>query len=146
MVDLYTYTTAKAAKNKIVGFNYVLACDHISKDLITLTDGGTLENVGKNEAEVLCAIKALKRVKEGYHITIHTQSPYLAAVINEWLAGWMKRGTNSKGEPLAPIYTELADLLVKRPTQAIVNEQHEFLKWQKREAENMITSNDKRSP
>ena len=144
MVDLYTYTTAKAAKNKFVGYSYVLSCE-VNEKKVTLTKEGTLENVGKNEAEILTAIKAIQRVKEGNPITLYTQSSYLAAVINDWLDGWIKRGTTSKGEPLQPYILELADLLVKRPTQAIVTE-HEYLNWQKREAENMITSNDKRSP
>ena len=58
----------------------------------------------------------------------------MAAVLSSWLHEWMRKGINSKGEIIAPIYKEIANLLVTRPTQ-VKEETHEYLTWLKNEAE-----------
>lgn len=132
-VNIYTYTTAKGAKNKIVGFAYVIEAI-IGGKPATVSKAGVLENVGKNEAEIRVFKEALERVKMGNLVTLYTQSPFVAAVLREWLKGWIARGTNSKGEPIDQIYKEIADLLVPRPT-TVKEEPHEYLSWLRGEAE-----------
>lgn len=132
-VNLYTYTTAKAAKNKIVGFGYVLECI-INGKPATISKTGTIKDVGKNEAEIIVLNEALQRVKLGNDINLFTQSPFVAAVLNRWLHEWIKKGTNSKGEPIAEIYKETALLLVGRTT-TVFEDDHEYLNWLRNEAE-----------
>lgn len=132
-VNIYTYTTAKGARNKTVGFAYVLETI-INGKAATVSKTGVMENAGKNEAEIKVFKEALQRVKEGNAVILFTQSSYLAAVLNSWLHEWMRKGINSKGEIIAPIYKEIANLLVTRPTQ-VREERHEYLTWLKTEAE-----------
>ena len=132
-VNIYTYTTAKGARNKTVGFAYVLETI-INGKAATVSKTGVMENAGKNEAEIKVFKEALQRVKEGNAVILFTQSSYLAAVLNSWLHEWMRKGINSMGEIIAPIYKEIADLLVTRPTQ-VKEEGHEYLTWLKTEAE-----------
>jgi len=132
-VNIYTYTTAKAARNKIVGFAYVLETT-INGQSATVSKTGILENIGKNEAEIRVFKETLERVKMGNFVTLYTQSPFVAAVLNGWLREWVKNGTNSKGEPISEIYKEIADLLVARPT-TVKEEPHEYLTWLRSEAE-----------
>ena len=133
IVNIYTYTTAKGAKNKTVGFAYVLETI-INGEAATISKTGVIENTGKNEAEIKVFKEALQRVKEGNSIVLYTQSSYVAAVLSSWLHEWMRKGINSKGEIIAPIYKEIANLLVTRPTQ-VKEETHEYLTWLKNEAE-----------
>lgn len=132
-VNIYTYTTAKGARNKTVGFAYVLETI-INGKAATVSKTGVMENAGKNEAEIKVFKEALQRVKEGNAVILFTQSSYLAAVLNSWLHEWMRKGINSKGEIIAPIYKEIANLLATRPTQ-VREEGHEYLTWLKTEAE-----------
>ena len=132
-VNLYTYTTAKAAKNKIVGFGYVLECV-INEKPVTISKTGTFQEVGKNEAEIKVLNEALQRIKLGNSVNLFTQSSFVAAVLKGWLKEWIKTGHNSKGEPIAEIYKETALLLVGRNTSVFEGE-HEYLKWLQSEAE-----------
>ena len=152
IVDIFTFTTAKAAKNKKVGFAYVLSCN-INGKTATITNKGIYEDIGKNEAEIRVTKEAIERVKpknktndEWNEVHLFTQSPFVAAVLTDWLHKWMKTGTNSKGEPVADIYKELDAITKFVPVKEITQGENEYLKWLRLEAENMITSNDKRSP
>ena len=132
-VNIYTYTTAKAAKNKTVGFAYVIEAI-INGKAATVSKTGVLEDIGKNEAEIRVFKEALERVKTGNSVNLNTKSQYVAAVLEGWLNKWMETGTNSKGEPIAEIYKEIANLLVERPIKVTEGE-HEYLKWLIAEAE-----------
>ena len=132
-VNIYTYTTAKGAKNKIVGFAYVLETT-ISGQSATVSKTGVMEDVTKNDAEARVVKEALSRVKQGNFVTLYTQSSFMAAVLTTWLKEWMRKGINSKGEEIAPIYKEIADLLVGRPTE-VKEEPHAYLSWLRSEAE-----------
>lgn len=126
-VNIYTYTTAKAAKNKTVGFAYVIEAI-INGKAATVSKTGVLEDIGKNEAEIKVFKEALERVKSGNSVNLNTKSQFVAAVLEGWLDKWMETGTNSKGEPIAEIYKEIADLLATRPIKVTEGE-HEYLKW-----------------
>lgn len=126
-VNIYTYTTAKAAKNKTVGFAYVIEAI-INGKAATVSKTGVLEDIGKNEAEIKVFKEALERVKSGNSVNLNTRSQFVAAVLEGWLDKWMETGTNSKGEPIAEIYKEIADLLATRPIKVTEGE-HEYLKW-----------------
>lgn len=139
-VNIYTYTTAKGAKNKTVGFAYVIEAI-IKEKPVTATKTGVLKNIGKNEAEAQVIKEALQRVKSGNAVNIYTQSPYMAAVLTEWLHTWIKDGVNSKGEPIKEIYKQMADFLVTRPLEKVSNEGNEYSKWLRMEAERMKNEN-----
>lgn len=126
-VNIYTYTTAKAAKNKTVGFAYVIEAI-INGKAATVSKTGVLEDIGKNEAEIKVFKEALERVKSGNSVNLNTRSQFVAAVLEGWLDKWMETGTNSKGEPIAEIYKEIANLLATRPIKVTEGE-HEYLKW-----------------
>lgn len=126
-VNIYTYTTAKAAKNKTVGFAYVIEAI-INGKAATVSKTGVLEDIGKNEAEIKVFKEALERVKSGNSVNLNTKSQFVAAVLEGWLDKWMETGTNSKGEPIAEIYKEIANLLATRPIKVTEGE-HEYLKW-----------------
>ena len=139
-VNIYTYTTAKGAKNKTVGFAYVI--EAIIKDKpVTATKTGILTDISKNEAEAKVINEALQRVKSGNSVNIYSPSPYMAAVLTEWLETWMKDGVNSKGEPIKEIYKQMASFLVEKPLLKVSNEDHEYTKWLRMEAERMKNEN-----
>jgi len=42
--------------------------------------------------ELMAAIVALETVKDGYHITLHTDSTYVKDGLNKWIHNWKRNG------------------------------------------------------
>lgn len=54
-----------------------------------------------NRMELTAAISALEALKRPCTVTVTTDSQYLVKGMNEWLAGWIRKGwINSKKEPV----------------------------------------------
>ncbi|MBC8741888.1 ribonuclease HI [Paraburkholderia sp. UCT31] len=63
---------------------------------------GGVARATNQQMELTAAIEALKSLPAGQRVVLHTDSQYVVKGINEWIAGWKKRGwVNAKKEPVA---------------------------------------------
>lgn len=134
-VNIYFATTAKAPKNRVVGYAYVLECI-TGKGPATMTKGGILENISAHEADISILNDALTRVKEGTGVNIYTESDYIAKAIKEWIPEWQQNSwRNARGEEVSLKWQETANLLRLRPLLSIQTKQiHEYRSWLNTEA------------
>ena len=111
IVNIYTYTTAKAPINRIVGYAYVLECE-INGTPRTAEKIGHFEDISRNLAEIKCLMAALKQLNRPCTLEIYATSNFTANVINGYLHKWEASGwKNSRGEDVDEIYKELNTLL-----------------------------------
>ena len=62
---------------------------------------GAEKDTTNNRMELTAAIAALEALKRPCAVTVTTDSQYLVKGMNEWLAGWIRKGwINSKKEPV----------------------------------------------
>ena len=60
---------------------------------------GAEENTTNNRMELLAAVKALKALKYGCHVELHTDSKYLQnAFVRNWIGTWQKNGWKTKNK------------------------------------------------
>lgn len=78
------------------GFGAILRAGTRIKEL----SGGALETTN-NRMELTAAITALEALTRPCRVSVTTDSQYLVKGMNEWLAGWIRKGwRNSKKEPV----------------------------------------------
>lgn len=58
--------------------------------------GGFDEETTNNRMELTAAIKGLKKIKKGAHVTVKTDSQYVINGITKWVFGWEKNGWQTK--------------------------------------------------
>lgn len=62
---------------------------------------GGEDNTTNNRMELMAAIEGLRALKRPCHVVLTTDSQYVMKGINEWLAGWKKRGwRNAAKQPI----------------------------------------------
>ncbi|MCD8524141.1 MAG: ribonuclease HI [Saccharospirillaceae bacterium] len=62
---------------------------------------GGEDNTTNNRMELMAAIEGLKALKRPCHVVLTTDSQYVMKGINEWLAGWKKKGwRNAAKQPI----------------------------------------------
>jgi ribonuclease HI len=69
-----------------------------------------------NRMEMMAVIAALESLKRRCAVDVHTDSRYLVDGVNQWLAGWKKRGWKNAGrEPVknTPLWQRLDGLLAQ---------------------------------
>ena len=70
---------------------------------------GSEKHTTNNRMELLAVIEGLKALKEPCNVTIYSDSNYVVRAINEWLAGWVKKGfKNVKNPDLWQEFLEVA--------------------------------------
>lgn len=132
-VNIYLCTTAKKPINSTAGTAFVIEC-MTSKGPATLTHKGCLENVKRNEAEILCLLEALRKLNKACELVIYCSSPYTERVLNEYLPKWEANGwKNSKGEEVNELYKTLKNALKPHKFYG-KNEIHSYSEWLTREA------------
>ncbi|HBJ92306.1 MAG TPA: ribonuclease HI [Hyphomonadaceae bacterium] len=75
-----------------------------------------------NRMELMAAIVALEAVKDGYHITLHTDSTYVKDGLNKWIHNWKRNGWKTAAKK--PVKN--ADLWQRLDAAA---SRHPHLKW-----------------
>ena len=83
--------------------------------------GGEPESTN-NRMELMAAIVALETVKDGYHITLHTDSTYVKDGLNKWIHNWKRNGWKTAAKK--PVKN--ADLWQRLDAAA---SRHPHLKW-----------------
>lgn len=136
IVRIFMCSTAKGAKNSIVGYAYVLEADMDGK-IATISKTGKLKDITRNSADCEVLLEALKRVKPGNTVELFTENMFIKTAIEQWLSRWQQSGwINSKGEAIKEEWKNIAEILVERPIRNIfVNNQHEYRHWLQTEAE-----------
>ncbi len=131
-VKIYTYTNIKGPGKRSGAFTYLLETE-TSKGLATLNKTEFLESATENRAELTALIKALQRLTKPCILTIHTDSPYVAAGYTQnRIKNWIKTGwTNAKGEPVAnkEEWQKIAELLGRHMVSFVVREWHSYKAW-----------------
>jgi len=78
------------------GFGAILRAGQHEKEL-----SGAEHDTTNNRMELTAAITALEALKRPSRAVLTTDSQYLVKGMNEWLAGWIRRGwINSKKDPV----------------------------------------------
>jgi ribonuclease HI len=78
------------------GFGAILRSGQHEKEI-----SGAERDTTNNRMEMTAAITALEALKRPSRAVLTTDSQYLVKGMNEWLAGWIRRGwVNSKKEPV----------------------------------------------
>jgi ribonuclease HI len=73
------------------GWGAILRTDGHEKEI----SGGEFETTN-NRMEMMAAIKALEALKKPSRVKLYTDSQYLQKGVNEWMAGWKKKGWPAK--------------------------------------------------
>ena len=79
------------------GWGYVWVED----DEIVAQDSGTDPDTTNNRMELTALIEAYKKLPTDAEVTIHSDSQLCVKTVNEWAAGWEKRGWRRKSGPIA---------------------------------------------
>jgi len=79
------------------GWGYVWVED----DEVVAQDSGTDPATTNNRMELMALIQAYKRLPADADVTIHSDSQLCVKTVNEWAAGWEKRGWRRKSGPIA---------------------------------------------
>ena len=82
---------------------------------------GETPDTTNNRMELLALIEALKLLPESTEITVYTDSQLCANTVNEWAAGWARRGWKRKAGPIKnlELVQELYALKQLRPNVTI---------------------------
>jgi ribonuclease HI len=73
----------------------------VKDDEIVAEGTGTAPDTTNNRMELTALIEAYKKLPTGGTITIHSDSQICVKTVNEWAAGWEKRGWRRKSGPIA---------------------------------------------
>ena len=88
------------------------------------------EEVTEHESLTRIVLKALKRLKRPVHITIYTDSGYIAQALNEWMEKWQQAGwINKKGKPVPPEWSEIKEILNAHDFSIALNQKNEYSQW-----------------
>ncbi len=84
---------------------------------IVAQDSGVDPDTTNNRMELTALIAAYKALPENASITVYSDSQLCVKTVNEWAAGWEKRGWRRKGGPIAnlELVKELYALAGTRP-------------------------------
>lgn len=78
------------------GYGAILRYKGVEKEL-----SGAAPFTTNNKMELTAVIEALKTLKRRCKVVVTTDSQYVVKGMNEWIAGWIKKGwVNSKKEPV----------------------------------------------
>ena len=86
-IEIYT-DGSYSSKKKLGGWAFLI----LHKGVIVLTDTGQDQNTTNNRMELKAALEALKTVKKGSSVKLHTDSNYLKKGITEWIHTWKANG------------------------------------------------------
>lgn len=135
-VHIFSMSSAKGTKKQDANAIYVLAVN-TSKGEQTRTSMEELKCVTKNQSEIEILIKAVKRLLRPCKVVIHTESSYVAAVIEQgWLKKWkMNNWKNAKEREVANIkeWKVLDELMEKHEVTVIAKKEHSYRSWMKNE-------------
>jgi ribonuclease HI len=73
----------------------------VEDDQIIHEDRGTDPATTNNRMELLALVNAYKKLPEDSQVTIFSDSQLCVKTINEWAAGWERRGWRRKSGPIA---------------------------------------------
>ena len=73
----------------------------VEDDEIVAEGSGTDPSTTNNRMELMALIDAYKKLPAAATITIHSDSQLCVKTVNEWAAGWEKRGWRRKSGPIA---------------------------------------------
>ena len=95
------------------GFGFVWVED----DRIVSQGGGSDPNTTNNRMELRALIAAYRALPADIRIAVHSDSQLCVNTINEWAAGWEKRGWRRKSGPIAnlELVRELYELAQDHP-------------------------------
>jgi ribonuclease HI len=90
----------------------------VENDEIVAEGTGTDPATTNNRMELKALIEAYKKLPADAEITIHSDSQLCVKTVNEWAAGWEKRGWRRKSGPIAnlELVQELYALANAHPT------------------------------
>ncbi len=95
----------------------------VEDDEIVAQDSGTDPDTTNNRKELTALIAAYEQLPADAEITIHSDSQLCVKTVNEWAAGWEKRGWRRKSGPIANLE------LVKRLYALAQAHPHVTLQW-----------------
>ena len=89
----------------------------VEDDRIIDQASGTAPDTTNNRMELTALIEAVNMVPEGTAATLYSDSNLAVRTVNEWAAGWKRRGWKRKGGPVEnlDLVRELYELLQGRP-------------------------------
>ena len=73
----------------------------VEDDEIVAEGAGTDPSTTNNRMELMALIDAYKKLPADATVTIHSDSQLCVKTVNEWAAGWEKRGWRRKSGPIA---------------------------------------------
>jgi ribonuclease HI len=93
----------------------------VENDEIVAEATGTDPATTNNRMELKALIEAYKKLPADAEITIHSDSQLCVKTVNEWAAGWEKRGWRRKSGPIAnlELVKELYALANAHPTVSL---------------------------
>jgi ribonuclease HI len=99
---------------------------------IVAEQSGVDGNTTNNRMELTALIAAYRALPDDCAIEIYSDSQLCVKTINEWAAGWEKRGWRRKSGPIAnlPLVQELYDLANRHPDVKLVwIKAHDGSRW-----------------
>jgi ribonuclease HI len=89
----------------------------VEDDRIVDQASGTDPDTTNNRMELTALIEAVRMVPEGTPATLYSDSNLAVRTVNEWAAGWKRRGWRRKSGPVEnlDLVRELYELLQDRP-------------------------------
>jgi ribonuclease HI len=89
----------------------------VEDDRIVAEKSGFAANTTNNRMELTALIAALHALPDDCRTTVYSDSQLCVNTINEWAAGWEKRGWRRKSGPIAnlELVRELYDLAKRHP-------------------------------
>lgn len=103
----------------------------------TKHDFGEESNATLHVLHMMALFRALERLKKPCHVTVYTDSNYIAGIINDNLLDvWEDNDwRNSKGKPVKhmEIWKEIWKKSMEHEIGAMVVEKHPYKSWQQRE-------------
>lgn len=144
-VNVYVATTAKSPGKQEAGYISILELK-TPKGPVTLEREGVLKGT-KNSIELQALKMALERVKMQVALHLYIDSEY---IFNAFLQGlpqkWQKNGwKTAKNTPIAneSEWRELQSLLVGKPFEIHMKQEHEYRNWMERELERKMETGGK---
>jgi ribonuclease HI len=105
---------------------------HVEDDRVVAEDSGTDPATTNNRMELRALIEAYRKLPADSAITVYSDSRLCVDTINEWAAGWERRGWRRKAGPIAnlELVQELYALSRARPRVKLEwIEGHRGVRW-----------------
>lgn len=143
-VNLYTMANARGFAAGRAALGYVLECISVADESVVgepCADIKVLDDITRQQAELMALIYALRRMRRASDIEIYTESSYVADGIIRWADTWQTnewkkadgREISNKRE-----WMELIRLLKPHNYTVRLREEHKFREWLKTETERKI--------